>query len=126
MPDSLKDVDSCCVEVIDEDQLKYSRIKKKGYVRLVTNLGQLNIELHCDAVPKTCENFLVHCQKGYYNRTKFHRSIKNFMVRLLCRQPATPASWSCSNVLCAFHLSMTSPVQVHSVISDFVEFINSI
>lgn len=68
--------------VIDEEKLKYERVKKKGYVRIVTNMGPLNVELHCDLVPKTCENFLVHCQRGYYNNTKFHRSIKNFMVRL--------------------------------------------
>lgn len=69
-------------DVIDEDKLKYERIKKKGYLRMHTNMGQLNIELHCDMVPKTCENFLLLCQKGYYNGTKFHRSIRNFMVSL--------------------------------------------
>ena len=57
------------------------RVKKKGYVRLVTNVGPLNIELHCDYVPKTCENFIKHCASGYYNGTRFHRSIKHFMVR---------------------------------------------
>lgn len=51
-----------------------------GYVRLVTNLGPLNLELHCDVVPKTCENFLKHCENGYYDSTKLHRSIRNFMV----------------------------------------------
>ncbi|XP_067951682.1 RING-type E3 ubiquitin-protein ligase PPIL2-like [Watersipora subatra] len=67
--------------VIDEDKLKYERVKKKGYARLNTNLGPLNIELHCDMVPKTCENFLLLCQKGYYNGTLFHRSIRNFMIQ---------------------------------------------
>jgi len=51
-----------------------------GYVRLVTNFGALNLELHCDLVPKTCENFIKHCQNGYYDGTKFHRSIRNFMA----------------------------------------------
>ena len=68
------------LDVIDEDKLKYERIKKKGYLRMVTNMGPLNIELNCDMVPKTCENFLVHCKNGYYNGVIFHRSIKNFMV----------------------------------------------
>lgn len=53
-----------------------------GYVRLVMNFGALNLELHCDLVPKTCENFIKHCQNGYYNGTKFHRSIRNFMVNI--------------------------------------------
>lgn len=53
-----------------------------GYVRLVMNFGALNLELHCDLVPKTCENFIKHCQNGYYDGTKFHRSIRNFMVNI--------------------------------------------
>ena len=60
---------------------RYKRIKKKGYARIVTNKGPLNLELHCDAVPKTCENFIKLAQKGYYNDTIFHRSIKNFMIQ---------------------------------------------
>lgn len=46
------------------------------------NFGALNLELHCDLVPKTCENFIKHCQNGYYDGTKFHRSIRNFMVQI--------------------------------------------
>ena len=33
---------------------------KKGYVRLHTNLGDLNIELHCDIVPR-CVSCGVEC-----------------------------------------------------------------
>ncbi|XP_022920899.1 RING-type E3 ubiquitin-protein ligase PPIL2 [Onthophagus taurus] len=67
--------------IIEEDIVRYERVKKKGYVRLITNLGPLNLELYCDVIPKTCENFLKHCQNGYYNQTKFHRSIRNFMIQ---------------------------------------------
>lgn len=66
--------------VIEEDIIKYERVKKKGYVRLSTNFGPLNLELHCDLVPRACENFIKHCANGYYDGTKFHRSIRNFMV----------------------------------------------
>lgn len=67
--------------IVAEDELRYERVKKKGYVRLQTNFGALNLELHSDLVPKTCENFLKLCARGYYDNTKFHRSIRNFMVR---------------------------------------------
>lgn len=67
--------------ILDESAVKYARVKKKGYVRLQTNLGPLNLELHCDIVQKTCENFLKHCQNGYYNGTIFHRSIRHFMLQ---------------------------------------------
>ncbi|CAF0709857.1 unnamed protein product [Brachionus calyciflorus] len=70
--------------VIDEDEIRYARIRKlgkKGYVCLVTNYGRLNIELFCDQVPKTCENFIKHCANKYYKDTVFHRLIKNFMIQ---------------------------------------------
>ncbi|XP_014205279.1 peptidyl-prolyl cis-trans isomerase-like 2 [Copidosoma floridanum] len=67
--------------VLEEDVVRYERVKKKGYAKIITNFGALNVELHCDLVPKTCENFLKHCQNGYYNGTKFHRSIRNFMIQ---------------------------------------------
>ena len=68
--------------ILEEDVVRFARVKKKGYVRLVTNVGPLNFELHCDYVPKTCENFIKLCQKGAYDGTKFHRSIKHFMVNI--------------------------------------------
>ncbi|XP_011495689.1 PREDICTED: peptidyl-prolyl cis-trans isomerase-like 2 [Ceratosolen solmsi marchali] len=67
--------------ILEEDVVRYERVKKKGYVKIITNFGPLNLELHCDMVPKTCENFMKHCQNGYYNGTKFHRSIRNFMIQ---------------------------------------------
>lgn len=38
------------VAIIDEDILRYERVKKKAYVRMVTNFGNLNLELHSDMV----------------------------------------------------------------------------
>jgi len=67
--------------ILDESIVKYRRVKKKGYARLTTNYGPLNLELYCDVVPKTCENFLKLCAKGYYNGTVFHRSIRHFMLQ---------------------------------------------
>ncbi|XP_072943579.1 RING-type E3 ubiquitin-protein ligase PPIL2 [Epargyreus clarus] len=67
--------------IICEDEVKYERVKKKGYVRLVTNVGPLNFELYCDVTPKACDNFIKLCNNGYYNGTKFHRSIRNFMIQ---------------------------------------------
>lgn len=36
--------------VIDEDVLRYERVKKKAYVRIVTTKGPINLELHSDMV----------------------------------------------------------------------------
>ena len=54
--------------------------KKKGYARIKTNLGDLNLELHCDVAPRTCENFIALARAKYYDGVAFHRSVKNFMV----------------------------------------------
>uniref|UniRef100_A0A8B9Z3Y6 RING-type E3 ubiquitin-protein ligase PPIL2 n=1 Tax=Buteo japonicus TaxID=224669 RepID=A0A8B9Z3Y6_9AVES len=66
---------------IEEDVVRYKYVKKKGYVRLHTNKGDLNLELHCDMTPRTCENFIKLCKKNYYDGTIFHRSIRNFVIQ---------------------------------------------
>ncbi|CAG9467717.1 unnamed protein product [Pedinophyceae sp. YPF-701] len=57
------------------------RPRKKGYLRIMTNLGDLNVELHADIVPKTCENFMALAEVGFYDNCVFHRSIRNFMIQ---------------------------------------------
>ncbi|XP_043924710.1 RING-type E3 ubiquitin-protein ligase PPIL2 [Protopterus annectens] len=68
-------------DAIDDNTVRYQYVKKKGYVRLHTNKGDLNLELHCDMTPKTCENFIKLCKKNYYDGTIFHRSIRNFVIQ---------------------------------------------
>uniref|UniRef100_A0A8C9U842 RING-type E3 ubiquitin-protein ligase PPIL2 n=2 Tax=Scleropages formosus TaxID=113540 RepID=A0A8C9U842_SCLFO len=68
-------------DAISDDEVRYQYVKKKGYVRLHTNKGDLNLELYCDKVPKAGENFIKLCKKGYYDGTLFHRSIRNFMIQ---------------------------------------------
>ncbi|CAG8571872.1 11961_t:CDS:10 [Funneliformis caledonium] len=67
--------------LVDEEEFMFKEIKEKGYARIVTNLGNLNIELFCDKAPRTCYNFIMLSKQGYYNRTIFHRKIKNFMIQ---------------------------------------------
>ncbi|KAK6997394.1 peptidyl-prolyl cis-trans isomerase [Favolaschia claudopus] len=50
-------------------------------VTLHTTLGELKIEIFCEAVPKTAENFLALCASNYYDDCVFHRNIKSFMVQ---------------------------------------------
>lgn len=46
-----------------------------------TNLGNIKVELYCDDSPITVNNFMNLAQKGFYNNTKFHRVIKDFMIQ---------------------------------------------
>lgn len=60
---------------IDEDVLRYQFVKKKGYVRLHTNLGDLNLELHCDLVGEVaaCECLAAGPCKSFLTvRAAFH------------------------------------------------------
>ena len=50
-------------------------------VRVVTNLGDIEIELQADKAPKTVANFLQYVKDKHYNGTIFHRVIANFMVQ---------------------------------------------
>lgn len=65
----------------EEYMLKPKRVKHKGYARLTTNLGELNIELYPEYAPKAVWNFIKLSNKGYYRGMKFHRNIKNFMIQ---------------------------------------------
>jgi hypothetical protein len=51
------------------------------YVVLETTAGPIVLELYWDEAPRTCKNFWELAKRGYYNNTKFHRVIQNFMVQ---------------------------------------------
>ncbi|KAM7199069.1 putative cyclophilin type peptidyl-prolyl cis-trans isomerase [Naviculisporaceae sp. PSN 640] len=65
----------------EEWMLKPKRVKNKGYARIETNLGDINIELQTETAPKAVWNFVRLSQKGYYKGVVFHRNIKNFMIQ---------------------------------------------
>ncbi|KAK3375290.1 hypothetical protein B0H63DRAFT_482486 [Podospora didyma] len=65
----------------EEWMLKPKRVKIKGYARIETNLGDLNIALQTETAPKAVWNFIKLSQKGYYRGVAFHRNIKNFMIQ---------------------------------------------
>lgn len=50
-------------------------------VTLHTSLGDVKIEVFCEQVPKTANNFLALCASNYYDGTIFHRNIKGFMIQ---------------------------------------------
>lgn len=44
-------------------------------------MGEVVIELYWRHAPSTCRNFAELCRRGYYNGTKFHRIIRDFMIQ---------------------------------------------
>lgn len=56
-------------------------VNKSSKIILHTTLGDIKLKLFNELVPKTTENFIKLCEKGYYNSTIFHRVIKTFMIQ---------------------------------------------
>lgn len=53
----------------------------QAVVKMVTNKGEITIELNQEAAPISCENFLKYVSDGFYAQTIFHRVIPGFMVQ---------------------------------------------
>ena len=47
----------------------------------VKDYGTIKLELYPDKAPETVSNFVALANNGYYNGTKFHRVIKDFMIQ---------------------------------------------
>lgn len=61
-------------EVKIEDKSMYEATMK-------TNMGDIVLELYKDKAPVTVGNFIKLAGEGFYNGTKFHRVIKDFMIQ---------------------------------------------
>ena len=68
-------------EILDSRFRMMKRLKKKGFVRLTTTKGVIDLEVHADICPRTATNFLGLVEAGKYDGSVFHRSIKNFMIQ---------------------------------------------
>jgi len=50
-------------------------------ITIVTNHGDITVELFEEAAPVTCENFRQYVTDGFFKDTVFHRVIPNFMIQ---------------------------------------------
>lgn len=53
----------------------------KPYATLVTNQGDITLELLPEKAPISVANFLRYANEGFYNGVIFHRVIKDFMIQ---------------------------------------------
>lgn len=58
-----------------------SIIDKEVKITLKTNLGDIGLELYPSKAPKTVENFVSLAKDDFYDGTRFHRVIDNFMIQ---------------------------------------------
>lgn len=71
---SIKPLADCPATAADKKAMKTKTIIK-------TNLGNITIGLFDTDAPETVKNFLKLSKEGFYNSTKFHRVIKDFMIQ---------------------------------------------
>ncbi len=50
-------------------------------IKMVTNMGTIELELYTEKAPITVENFVKYANDGFFNGTVFHRVIGNFMIQ---------------------------------------------
>jgi cyclophilin family peptidyl-prolyl cis-trans isomerase len=59
---------------------------------LKTSLGDIEIELFVDQMPKTAGNFIKLAKDGFYDGLHFHRVINRFMLQFGCPHSKDPKS----------------------------------
>ncbi len=77
------------VEEVVEEEVLMSLLNESEVQEEMTNpiavietvQGTIKIELFKDKVPNTVQNFVDLVENGYYDNTKFHRIIANFMIQ---------------------------------------------
>ncbi len=50
-------------------------------IKMVTNQGDIILELYPDKAPDTVKNFVNYTENNFYNKTIFHRVIDGFMIQ---------------------------------------------
>lgn len=63
------------------DNQKDSSSMSNTRVKLITNKGDIILELDGEKAPVTTENFLNYVKEGFYTNVIFHRVIPNFMIQ---------------------------------------------
>lgn len=65
---------------LKKDQIQTS-MNTTHTIIMNTSAGDIVIDMYGDATPKTVENFVTLAQTGFYDGTRFHRIIENFMIQ---------------------------------------------
>jgi len=72
---------SCAAPAQNATQAEPAAKAPPVYVKLITNKGDILLELYPDKAPKTVANFVQYVQDGFYDGTIFHRVIPSFMIQ---------------------------------------------
>jgi len=67
-------------QVVSPDK-QINLLSKYNGAIIKTNLGDIQVKFYNEDSPVTVNNFMNLAQAGFYNGTKFHRVIKDFMIQ---------------------------------------------
>lgn len=59
----------------------FSADKKVEKVKIITSMGDIELELYREKAPLTVANFLSYVDENFYENTIFHRVINGFMIQ---------------------------------------------
>ena len=65
----------------DYDWIYMESMNEKKFITVKTNKGDIKIELLPDVAPFTVMNFLKLSENNFYDDTKFHRVVSNFVIQ---------------------------------------------
>ncbi len=68
-------------ELKNKENTQMNKTDQGTKVLIKTNLGDIVVQLYEKSAPKTTENFLKLVKQRFYNGTRFHRVIKDFMIQ---------------------------------------------
>lgn len=57
------------------------RNEDNQFVTLVTNFGNMTLELYRDVAPAHADSFVARTKEGFYDNTTFFRIVENFMIQ---------------------------------------------
>ncbi len=80
----------------DQNQPMPDQTEEMTQAVIKTNFGDITVKFYNEDAPKTVENFVKLSKEGFYNGTKFHRVIKDFMIQggdPLSKNEALQARW---------------------------------
>ena len=64
------------------NQLNFLAKQLKGVkARIITNMGNIELEFYPDKAPLHCFTFITRAESGFYDNTQFHRVIPGFMIQ---------------------------------------------
>ncbi|MDX1442402.1 MAG: peptidylprolyl isomerase [Gammaproteobacteria bacterium] len=69
------------VHAAEQSTVQEGDLGERQYVLLETTDGEILVELYSQRAPATVKNFVKYVEDGFYDKTTFHRVIKDFVVQ---------------------------------------------